>query len=123
MPLAPLAPVTVTSIGYEPCLVESGGVAVTLTVVSAPASTVTVWALAWAVGEAVTSQPCGAVGSNVNVCSIGVSLVTFRLYVNAVPGSPLSDGKSAVRLIPLLTTSATTTVMICLTARPTRPGR
>src|SRR4029079_11625644 len=111
VPVAPFAPVTVTSIGYEPCCAVAGGVALTFTVVSAPASTVTVWAFSCAVGLAVTVHPCGAVGSNVKVCWTGVSLVTLRLYANGVPGSPLNDGKSAVRLMPLLTTSATTTVM------------
>src|SRR5262245_57801775 len=79
VPLAPLAPVTVTSIGYEPCSAVAGGGAETLTVVSGPAATGTGWALAWAGGGAVASLPCGAVGSKVKVCSIGVSLVTFRL--------------------------------------------
>ncbi len=75
----------------------------TLTVPVAPASIVTVWARASAVGDAVTVQPCGAVGANVNVCSSGVLLVIVRLYVKSLAGSPFSDGKSAVSSMPLST--------------------
>ena len=78
--MAPLAAVTVDVDRVRALLrAVAGGVAVTLTVPLPPASIVTVSALASAVGEAVTVQPCGAVGSNVNVCSSGVLLVTVRL--------------------------------------------
>ena len=78
-PDAPLAAATATSIGYLPSAVPAGGVASTLTVLLPPASIVIVWALAWALGDAVTVQPCGPVGSNVKVCCSGVLLVTVRL--------------------------------------------
>src|SRR6185295_8662100 len=63
-PDAPLAADTATSIGYLSSGVPAGGVASTLTVLLPPASIVIVWAFAWALGDAVTVQPCGPVGSN-----------------------------------------------------------
>ena len=57
----------------------SGGVAVTVTLLVAPASIVTVAAFASAVGDAVTAQPCGASGENVNVWPSGVLLVIVRV--------------------------------------------
>ena len=53
--------------------------AVTFTWEVAPASIVTVSARSSAVGEAVTVQPCGPDGSNVNVWDSGVLLVMVRL--------------------------------------------
>ena len=79
LPVAPLAAVTVTSIGYEPSSAVVGGVAFTFTCPVAPASMFTVSARASAVGEAVTVHPSGPDGSNVNVCSSGVLLVIVRL--------------------------------------------
>ena len=84
---------TPTSIGYCPDCTLSGGVAVTLIVLSPPASIETVWALASAVGDAVDRPALRPVGSNVNVCSSGVLLVTVRLYENAVAGVALQRGE------------------------------
>ena len=79
LPDTPFAAVTPTSIGYLPSGTPWGDVASTFTVPLPPASMLSVWALALELGDAVTVQPCGPVGSNVNVCCSGVLLVTVRL--------------------------------------------
>jgi len=66
LPVAPLAPVTVTVIGYCPALTEGGAVALTLTLAVPPPSIDTVLARASASGEAVTVQPSGPLPAKLN---------------------------------------------------------
>jgi len=75
LPVAPLAPVTSTSIWYFPDAMFAGGVAETLIWDVPPPSTVTVLARDSAAGEAVTVHPSGPLPVKLNVCCAGVLLV------------------------------------------------
>src|SRR5690349_13677169 len=111
-PVAPLAPVTSTSIGYLPDWVLAGGVAETLIWDVPPPSTVTVFARDSAAGEAVTVHPSGPVPAKLNVCWAGVLLVSVSVYEKVSVGPPFNEGKSAVSAMPLSTWLATVTVRL-----------